>query len=82
MRTGNELPIAWMDLQVVHGDGGQIAVEHEPRAPRIQRGIDATLCAGVQQRRIHRILAHHIHRVGEPALQSVRDRPEAFPEIG
>ncbi|MDV7401407.1 hypothetical protein RZS08_58860, partial [Arthrospira platensis SPKY1] len=61
VRARNELTVAQVHLQVVHGDDGQVAVEAEPAGPAVERRGHAELGADVEQVRVDRVLAHHVH---------------------
>ena len=81
MRAGDQFTIARMHLQVVHRHRREVVVEHEPGRTLVERRVHAKLRARVQQRRVDRILAHHIHRVRATNREAGRNRAERLPEI-
>ena len=82
MRAGDQLVVARMHLQVIDRHRWEIAVEHEPARALVERGVDAQLGAHVEEVRVHRVLAHHIDRVGASSPQSIADRAKRLAEVG
>ena len=62
MRAQDQVVLAWMDDDVVHGHSGQIHLERGPIRAAVKGNVGAVLGAGKQQARVARVLAHHVHR--------------------
>ena len=61
--VGRRHEVRALDLEVVDGDPGELAVERLPRRPVVERDVGRGLRSGVQQARPHRIREDHAREV-------------------
>ncbi len=73
MRGRNELPITWMDLEVVHGHGRESLHEPAPRPATVQRHVDPDIRTGEQEVLVVGVFADHMKEIGSARREITRD---------
>ncbi len=78
VRAEYQVVLPWMNLDVIHGNGGQVVGEPLPVVAAVRGEIDTDLVADEQQVSGARMLGEDVHR---PGRQPVRDPIPAPPVI-
>ena len=79
MRADDEIVLARVNEDVVHGHRGQVVLQLHPALAPIHGDEDADLVADEEEVRRPVVLDDHVH--GPPVREPVRDRPPALPVV-